>query len=309
MDTTGFELGAKRAKAVAGSIGGQVAGALKSKLIGLVGVAAIEELTRRTIEYGGHIKDVSERLDVATDSLQQFDFAARQNSSSLDSFTGFLEKMNVARSEALSGNEKLIESFKAIGVSLDDLKTKRVDALAKIIGRNISGGDSQKLLPALRDIGGRNAGEAIPTLKGLDEAAAKAKELGLILGGDVLDKLKRLDDAATAFGTRMKVIAGNALSFGLDFFGFSDPGAASDQAKKLSEKLLNKKKAEDFTGAPAKPDQTETVTISPQLSARQSIGAFAGVGPQVVEVKKQTKLLEKIEHNTRPSDSEGMLPA
>ena len=161
LDGSGFRKGSEAVSRSAAHMSSDVAKHIKGLLIG----AGFGILIHKTIESASKLKDMSMRLKESTDVLQEFGYTARQNGAELDDFVGFLEKVNAARDKALGGNKKVEQSFKALGVSMGDLQNERGSGLAKIIGNAVKGGDIQKLITPLREVGGRGAGALVRRLR------------------------------------------------------------------------------------------------------------------------------------------------
>ncbi len=138
---------------------------LKGALGGLVGVAAFEELARSTVEYGSKVNDLSLRLGISTDAVQQWDYALKQSGSSIEAAVPFFEKLAVARHKALAGNEEAVAAFTKLGVSMASLKSDRLEDIAATIGKTFQAGDPQNLLASLREIGGRGAGQLVAAFR------------------------------------------------------------------------------------------------------------------------------------------------
>jgi len=204
MDATGFKAGIKQVESASKGLSRDLNGNLKGAIAGAFGTAAIVAAGKATMDYAGQIADLSQRLGVSTDALQEMDFAARLTGTNLETFTGFLEKLSVSREEALQGNDELRDSFARLGVSLEDLRTKRLEDLTRQIGRAVQSGDVQQLMPALKGVGGRGAGALVPTFKaGLDEAAQQAREAGAIISAE---DIAALDEAGDTFSALFQII-------------------------------------------------------------------------------------------------------
>ena len=214
LDSTGFKAGIKQAESATKGLSRDLNSNLKGAIAGAFGVAAITAATKATIDYGGHISDLADRLNVSTDALQEFDFAARIAGANVDTFTGFLEKLGSARDDALEGNEDIIRSFNRLGVSLEDLKTKRIEDITRQIGRSVQSGNSQDLIGALKDVGGKSAGQLIPTFKlGLDEAAKQARDSGAIISEADIFALDEAGDKLAVMAHTLKVQLAPAIVF------------------------------------------------------------------------------------------------
>ena len=196
MDATGFKAGIKQVESASKGLSRDLNGNLKGAIAGAFGTAAIVAAGKATMDYAGQIADLSERLGVSTDALQEMDFAARLTGTNLETFTGFLEKLSVSREEALQGNDELRDSFARLGVSLEDLTRQ--------IGRAIQGGDVQQLMPALKGVGGRGAGALAPTFKlGLEEAGQQARAANAIISAE---DIAALDEAGDTFSALFQII-------------------------------------------------------------------------------------------------------
>ena len=206
MDATGFKAGIKQVESASKGLSRDLNANLKGAIAGAFGTAAIVAAGKATMDYAGQIADLSERLGVSTDALQEMDFAARLTGTNLETFTGFLEKLSVSREEALQGNDELRDSFARLGVSLEDLRTKRLEDLTRQIGRAIQGGDVQQLMPALKGVGGRGAGALAPTFKlGLEEAGQQARSANAIISAE---DIAALDEAGDKFSALARTMTG-----------------------------------------------------------------------------------------------------
>ena len=345
LDTSGFELGLKRSKSAASRFGDETNSLLKSKFAQLFGVAAIAAAVNRTVEYGSKIHDLSQRLGVSAKSLQEFDYAARQNGSTLETLTSVIERLGQAREKALGGDSGLVESFKTLGITIDELRTKRADELLKSIGKSLQGGDPQALIASLRDVGGRGGGALIPMLKGLEEAARQANELGLVLDTALIDRLDEAGDKVTELAARFRGPLASAISFTIDrindlgdfmkiaigvpaawmgagLFGRGANIAGATVIKEVMDAREARQRASSSqapelpiasagAGAGATSGASTAHVSRPQLTERQAIGAFIGIGPTVSEIRKSNNLLSKIEQNTRKdpvNDTGGLEP-
>jgi len=214
MDATGFKAGIKQVESASKGLSRDLNGNLKGAIAGAFGTAAIVAAGKATMDYAGQIADLSERLGVSTDALQEMDFAARLTGTNLETFTGFLEKLSVSREEALQGNDELRDSFARLGVSLEDLRTKRLEDLTRQIGRAIQGGDVQQLMPALKGVGGRGAGALAPTFRmGLEEAGQQARAANAIISAEDIAALDEAGDKASAMFSILRAQLAPAIAW------------------------------------------------------------------------------------------------
>ena len=165
LDGSAFRAGLDKAKAGVASLRSSIGSGIGSQVGGMLGVAAIVAYAKSTVDLGGKISDTSARLGISAEELQRWTFAATQTGASAEDITGFFEKLAVAKAKALAGDKAAIASFKALGVSMDDLKKKKVADLAVQVGKTMQSGNVEDLLPSLREVGGRGVGALIPAFK------------------------------------------------------------------------------------------------------------------------------------------------
>ena len=200
MDASAFNRGLQSAKVQAKALNSALGGLGMS-----IGVASLTAMAAKAVEFGSKISDLSTRLGISTDALQEFDFAAKMSGSSLDEFVGGLQKLAKAQADALGGNEETINSFAALGVSVEDLKTKRIEDIFKQIGRSVrDASDVQLVMADAMKVLGKASGPILAAMRNdLEAAAEEARRLGLIIGGDVIAKLDALGDSADTLGKRL----------------------------------------------------------------------------------------------------------
>ncbi len=194
-DGSGFNIVMKQAEGSVKKLSHEFNSELKRSIAEAFGVYALVEFTKKTIEFAAKISDLSERTGVSTDALQEWSYAAKQNGSDIDAVVGFFEKLGVARAKALGNNQESIASFERLGITLDDLKKKRLEDIGVGIGRTVLKGDPQNLGGALRDVGGRGATGLIATFKGdVEQLGKAARDAGVVIKEDTIDQLKELGD-------------------------------------------------------------------------------------------------------------------
>jgi hypothetical protein len=212
-DGSGFFREMARVEASAKGLGGKVKSATSEFGGGLLGGfggamgaaaagAAVAAFAVKTAEYGGRINDLSARLGVSTDALQEFDYAMTLNGATLEDATAAMQKLGAARQEALEqGNEKM-DAFKALGISAEQLKTMRLEDLFKTVGRSVrDAADVQTVMADAMQLMGKGSGNVLAAMRAdLDAAADSARRLGLIIGGDVIAALDELGDRSSTFG-------------------------------------------------------------------------------------------------------------
>lgn len=179
------------------------------------GYMTLDFIGRKTgemIKHGGKVSDISDRYGISTTAVQQWDYALKQNGSSIEDAGRFFDRLATNRDKALGGNQRMIDAFAKLGVSVADLKSKRLEDIGVQIGKAFETGDPQELLADLRTIGGRSASELVTAFSaGLTGLFADAP----VTAENVISELDRIGDkwdelgqqAATAFAPFIAAIS------------------------------------------------------------------------------------------------------
>ena len=195
-DTTDFEIGAKRVQ----SLGDKMAKTFKrdvaSAFAGVFVADRLVDFGLQAIRVSGQISDLSKQLGVSAEFLQEIKFAAELSGSSLDSFSSSIEKIQIARTKALGGNDELVKAFESLGVSSEQLKSSRIEDIFIQIGKAFEDeANPEKLLEAFIQLAGRGGGALIPAMvSGLSDAADQAHRLGLIMSQEVVNSMDEAND-------------------------------------------------------------------------------------------------------------------
>lgn len=218
LDATSFHANADKASSKARELGGHIdhslGDELKSKLAHLGTLAFAEETIRRTVEWGDQIYNLSRRLGIGVEAVQAWDYALKLNGSSIQNAATFFERMASNRQKALEGSEPQIAAFRRLGVTLEDLRTKRLEDIGLQISKAFEMGDPQKLIADLRVIGGRGAGELAAAFQaGLGDLIEGARAAGVIASEEVINGLKEAKDDWTTIWSEFTVGIAPAVAF------------------------------------------------------------------------------------------------
>lgn len=213
-DASGFVVGAKQVESSVNKLSNSINGRLKNQIAGAFGVTALVYFEKRVIDFARNIETLSDQVGVSTDALQEWSYAAKQNGSDINQVVGFFEKLGVARQKAIGNNQESIASFKKLGITMDDLKKKRLEDIGVGIGRAYLKGDPQNLGGALREVGGRGATSMVATFKNDIEALSKsARDAGAVIKNDTIQQLDQLGDAADNFAATLRGPMAQGLLF------------------------------------------------------------------------------------------------
>lgn len=201
LNASGFFTGLKQA----GSASKRLSSEIKSEFAKAFGTAALLAFTKRIVDAADDLNDLSGRLSVSTQELQEWQYAAKKTGAKGEDVTRFFEKLADSKQEAMEGNEKAISSFRELGLSVDKLATMRIPQIGKMIGEAFRTDDAERLSAFLKNVGGDSARKLIPAFKeGLDGFAAEAKEAGYVWDTEVVAGLAAAKDQLEAFGDTLR---------------------------------------------------------------------------------------------------------
>jgi hypothetical protein len=234
LDTAAFSTGVDKAtqktsqlerrldqfKEKAGGIGKVFAGMGGGLAAGFATGFGIEQLvhvTEAAIDYAGALAHTAQQLGVTTKDLQVFRFAAEQTGVGQEKLEVGLKKLSVAMGQAELGSTGQIKAFKAVGISIGDIRAAAGDG--GVIFRKLADGlekvtDRSQRAAVEAAIFGAKAGPQLDTLltegsKGLDEFARSAERLGIVLSDAQIAKMQ---DAKEKFEALKNVLSARIAS-------------------------------------------------------------------------------------------------
>jgi hypothetical protein len=233
-DTAAFQQGMKRAESQAKSSASSIQRSLGMVKAGFasfvagISLGAITQGVRAALDYAGSLGEIAQQLGVTTRELQTFRYAVSQNGGSIEQADQALGKFSIALSKALSGSKQTAAAFNAVGVSLDDLRSKSKSEVIGQIADNMkkTGGASANAAAGVA-LFGRGFQKIIPTLDqgsaGMNELAAAADELGIVLSDEQIQKADQTADKLDALMTVLKTkIAGDVADNSDSILQFAD---------------------------------------------------------------------------------------
>ena len=221
---------------------------------------ALVNATMNTSALADELLTMSSTTGLATDTLQELNYASELLDVSTDTVTGSMTKLLKTMSSADSGSASALAGFEALGISIYDLNGnlrdnedvfwEAIDALGQI--ENESERDA-----AAMSLFGKSARELNPLIEagseGFRDLAEEAHEVGYVMDGETLDAFGALDDnmqrmsntaqaVSQTFGQVLLPIltdmSGDAVSLMGDFSGaLSQTGGDIDQIASVIEQF------------------------------------------------------------------------
>jgi lambda family phage tail tape measure protein len=227
--TGSFETDMKRAARVTSDAGKSftdIVGKAKLMAIGLAGAAAtagaavVHEMLQLSERMDATSK-AARGLGVGIETLQAMQYEAEKAGVSSEDLSKALTRLSTSAYSAMTGTKTTADAFKMMGISVRDsagnlksteqLWKESADWFARTQDSSAKAGIAYQVF-------GKNVATLTPLLnegsKGLEEATAKARELGIIFSQDTADAAEQLNDDLTDLGKRwdgLKVKVGTQL--------------------------------------------------------------------------------------------------
>lgn len=260
LETAAFERGAKAAEGRASKLQSKMAGignSLKGIGVGLAAgfgagaIAGFTAVAASAFEMGSSLKEASQNVGVTVEALQELRFAASQTGVSSENLNVALIRISKAIGELELGKKGAVDAFKAIGLSVDDLKGKAPEVAIGIIADALNKLPNEQQRIALGSaIMGRGFAQLLPLIKegsaGLNQFAEESRRNGQLTTeqaaklddlADGWEKLKQKVTVATASFIANLASSKNA-SQGLEQMGNSVGGLLEELGKLFG--MLNK---------------------------------------------------------------------
>lgn len=194
-----------------------------SGAVARIGSMAVSALTSgaaamsvyKAIEAGSSVKDMADRTGLAYNAVQELSYAAKQTGTDIASLETGIKLMQ----KAIAEGEK---SISALGLSADDLRRMTPDQQFAAIAEAISRlGTPAERTKAAMDVFGKSGAELIPLLSegaaGLDRMRQRARELGLVMSDEAVERSEALGDSIQELKDRFNALQVNVGSALLPF--------------------------------------------------------------------------------------------
>jgi hypothetical protein len=161
LDTTGFRLGIKQAEGTAN----QFVRNLKGEIAGAFGTGAVIAFAKGVVQAADQIGDLREQTGLTIKEIQDFQAVAGKGGIEFTQLQSFIEKLALARREALDGKKEFQETFSALGIDNAQLmQLKNAGDLIRAVGAGIAKFNSESQGAILAQLGGIKAG---PKMRGV----------------------------------------------------------------------------------------------------------------------------------------------
>jgi len=194
-------------------------------------VAALEGIARagrETIRAIAEIGDEAKRAGVAVEAFQEWRYVAEQNRISFDALTDGFKEMNLRADEFVqTGAGPAAEAFARLGFNAEQVAEQLKDPSAmmlEIIGR-LEGMEQAAQIRIADELFGGTGGERFVELleqgqRGIEGQIERARELGLVMDADMIQKAQDLDARFNEVSARLTAVWRAGVVGAAEFFGF-----------------------------------------------------------------------------------------
>lgn len=174
-------------------------------IAGGLGFAAVTSSLKNMYNTIDDLATAANKLDINVASFQELSYAAQQSDVSISTLESGLKRLRTSVAQAQGGNKKFIESFAAVGISVQDLN-KPIDELYKTISKSMQGKSSQEQVGLVNALfGGRAGQEQLNLLRNdMTELAQRFREVGQSLSSADISTFAELDTAVNDASTAIK---------------------------------------------------------------------------------------------------------
>lgn len=190
----------------------------KASTIALVGVVAglvtgFGKLTIETAQAADEILTLSSTTGLATDTIQELNYASELLDVSTETVTSSMTKMIRNMNNAREGSKQAEEAFRKLHIRLTDNTGQLRDAetvFGEVIDKLGQMKNETERDAIAMQIFGRSARELNPLIEAgsgaLKELAEQAHEMGYVMSGDTLEAFGKLDDAMQMWDNQVQTL-------------------------------------------------------------------------------------------------------
>lgn len=198
------------ARGITDLIGWLVKGTMAAVGFGTSITGALVYQANATSDYALAIDRQSAALGLSTDAYQEYRQVLGLFGVDQRDVADLFSQIAQQAQRAQAGDKTMVESFRKMGISVDQLKGKDPGQLFEMISEGLSGlsDDTQRLGIAGSLLGEDLTKRALPAMvkgaKGLQDLRKQARDTGVILDKDTIDKAKRLTVSMGTLGLQIE---------------------------------------------------------------------------------------------------------
>lgn len=170
-----------------------------------------------TAAYGDTVEKMSQKLGLSSKAYQEWDYILKISGSDISSMSTGLKTLTNKFDEAKGGSDTAVETFKRLGLSMNDIKDlSREELFEKAIYAFQDMEDSAERAALANDLFGRSGQELAPLFNTSAEETKKlikqVNELGGVMSNDSVKAAAAYEDSLTGMQTALSGLKHNVMS-------------------------------------------------------------------------------------------------
>ncbi|PJF10795.1 phage tail tape measure protein [Pseudorhodobacter sp. MZDSW-24AT] len=225
------------------------------------GVAAVRQTVRGIAEIG----DAAKRAGMQAEAFQEWSYVADQNRISVDALTDGFKELSLRADEfIITGTGSAADAFKRLGFGAGELSDQLKDpsALMLELVKRMEGLDKAAQIRIADELFGGTGGEHFVQIldrgaAGISAQIARARDLGLVMDREMIDKAAELDAKFSEVTTRLQSMWRSGVVEAALYFGFVERERAKlTFDKDLTARVVGDDVAAALEGLPEVPQAT-----------------------------------------------------
>lgn len=185
--------------------------------VGALGAYALGNLISSSIEAGGHVYELTQKLHVSAEAITALHYAADQLESSAEAVDTAMAKMAVTLGNAMGGNQQAAAAFGELGLKFMELSKLSPDKqFLEVISALHGISNTSRRASISQAIFGRGSKELSALIEAgtakIVEQSDKAAKLGIIMRDDVAKSLDDAGDSVKSFTESWKGFKNEAVA-------------------------------------------------------------------------------------------------
>ena len=181
------------------------------------GSGALVEAAGNTASFGDNISKSAQRVGMSIEAYQKWDYAMKLAGTSMESSAAGFKTLTNSLDDAINGSKSAAEKFKAVGLSIDDIKGKSREEVFQMVIEGLQGmTDDAKKAAAANDLLGKSGQNLMPLLNQTAESTRAVMEetekYGFILDDSAIAASVDYQDALTRMNSTIDGVKNNLMS-------------------------------------------------------------------------------------------------
>lgn len=195
FDGKAYEAGMRKASGLAKKTSQKIAGSLKGAIIGTLSAGYMAAKAKEVGEFAKQVSDLAPALGMTTDELQQWEYVFARVGLDISDVVDAMATLSDRVEDALSGTQSMIEDFRLIGITVDQLRGKNPQQLFELFADAVqrTTDKNRSLTAIVRNLGDDLGRKLVPVLMkgsdGLRELRKEAEDLGIVLDSDKISDI------------------------------------------------------------------------------------------------------------------------